>query len=181
MLTTLFVRPVRAQDALLESCRQISVSGRVPTLSSYSEARQLIEPQLRNLCNQIVSTMASVQPIVGVAFSGGNPVLGTGSALGSRSGVPRFSVTGRVNLAAAEVPDLLNENVPQLSAESLAGQPPLQSSSYPIPSIQVDVAVGLLDGFSLTPAIGGIGAVDLLGSVSFVPAVRNIRDRKSVV
>lgn len=180
MLISLCARPVQAQDALFEHCGQIDAPGRITALTGSSEAWQLIEPRLRSFCNQVVSTMGRLQPIVGVAFSGGNPVLGTGSALGSRFGVPRFSVTGRVNLAVAEVPDLIDSNVRQLSAESLTSQP-LQSSSYPIPSIQVDVAVGLLDGFSVTPAIGGVGAIDLLGSVSFVPAVRAILLEDAVV
>lgn len=180
MLIALFVRPARAQEGLFESCRQINVSGRVTAISGYSELRQLVEPQLRNLCSQVVSTMASMQPIVGVAFSGGNPVLGAGSALGRRFGVPRFSVTGRINLAVADVPDLINADVGQLSGDALAIQP-LQTSRYPIPSMQVDLAVGVLDGFSLTPAMGGVGAIDLLGSVSFVPAVRDIYLEEAVV
>lgn len=180
MLIALFVRPASAQDALFESCRQINVSDGVTAISGYSELRRLIEPQLRNLCSQVVSTMASVQPIVGVAFSGGNPVLGTGSALGRRFGVPRFSVTGRVNVAVADVPELINANVGQLSGDALAIQP-LQTSRYPIPSVQVDLAVGLLDGFSFTPAIGGVGALDLLGSVSFVPAVHDIRLEEGIL
>lgn len=180
MLIALFVRPARAQDGLLESCRQIDASGGISAISAYSDVWRLIEPQLRGLCSQVVSTMASVQPIVGVAFSGGNPVLGTGSALGSRLGVPRFNVTGRINLAVADVPDLMNASVGELSAGALAIQP-LQTSRYPIPSVQVDLAVGVLDGFSLTPAIGGVGAIDLLGSVSFVPAVRDIYLEDAVV
>lgn len=180
MLIALFVRPVRAQDSLFESCRQINASGRVTAIAGYSEVWRLIEPQLRDLCSQVVSTVASMQPIVGVAFSGGNPVLGTGSTLGSRVGVPRFSATGRINLAVADVPDLMNGNVGELSGSALAIQP-LQTTRYPIPSAQVDLAVGVLDGVSFTPGIGGIGAIDLLGSVSFVPAVRDIHLEDAIV
>lgn len=165
---TLLVRPARAQDALFESCRQVDVPAHVDN----PRVRFIIEPELRNLCGQVVTTMARVQPVLGIVFSGGNPVLGTASALGSRSGVPRISVTGRVNVAVAEVPDLIDHNVGRLTDDTQAIQA-LETSRYPVPSVQVDLAMGVLDGFSITPLIGGVGAIDLLGSLSFVPAVRD--------
>lgn len=107
-------------------------------------------------------------------------MLGTGSTLGTRAGIPRVSVSGRVNLALADVPDLIANEVGRLTEDEQAIQA-LRVSTIPIPSLQADLAVGLFDGFSATPALGGVGAIDLLGSIAFVPTVEEVGLDKAVV
>ena len=47
----------------------------------------------------------TIRGSIGIAFSGGNPVLGTGTTLGRRLGTfPRLSATGRLNMALVEAP-----------------------------------------------------------------------------
>ena len=159
-LLVLSATPARAQEELLQSCARAAPSQSVP---------EPVGDQFRFLCAQVVHAVGNVQPSVGIAFSGGNPVLGTGSTLGRRMGVfPRISVSARANVALADVPDLFDGYSAQLGdgAERLGA---VQAVGAPVASIQGDIAIGLFNGLSLGPAVGGFGAVDLLGSVAFVP------------
>lgn len=151
--------PAGAQDGLLQSC---SVSG----LTIPESARD----PFHQMCAQVVNAFANVQPGVGMTFSGGNPVLGTGSTLGRRLGlVPRFSATARTNVTVSEVPGLFEDYTPLFSDDSdLAA---MEVVRLPMVAFQGDVALGLFNGLSLGPALGGFGAVDLLGSVAFLPKV----------
>ena len=159
--------PATAQEDLLTACQGMTVA--------YSPAppptgQQNIEDQFRFLCGQVVNTLTNVQPTFGIAFSGGNHTLGTATTIGRRLGLfPRISVTARVNAALADVPNLLDDYQPQLDENGELA--PLSTTGVPIGSLQGDVVVGLFNGLSLGPAVGGLGSVDLLGSVSFIPAV----------
>lgn len=158
--------PLRAQD-LIDSCQALTLGGDVP-----AAVQSMLEPEYRRVCAQVANTMASVQPSVGIAFSGGNPVIGTARNHGRRLGIPGFSVSARANLALAEVPDLFGDDFGQLGTE--AGAPALDRVRLPVASLQGDLAVGVFNGFSLAPMVGGIGAIDLLASASFVPALEDL-------
>lgn len=167
---SLLAGPAAAQEDLLTSCSTIqatadpSVPGGVPPE---------VNEQFQFLCGQVVSAMANVQPGVGIAFSGGAHTLGTATTIGRRLGlVPRISVTARLNGAFANVPDLLDGFDPTLGPDNQV--PPMGTAVAPLIALQGDVVVGLFNGFSFGPAAGGLGAVDLLGSVSFVPKVDRI-------
>jgi hypothetical protein len=127
------------------------------------------------MCAQVVNSFATMQPGVGIAFSGGNPVLGTGSTLGTRLGlIPRVSISARANLALAEMPQLFDK----YSAAFGEGEQlqPMPRTGVPLGSLQADLSVGVFNGLPL-----GLGAVDLLGSVSFVPKVTDIGLSESIM
>lgn len=161
--------PVAAQDGLLASC----AATRPSAPGAPQSALDQVEPQLRFLCGQVVTAVSDVQPTIGIAFSGGAHTLGTATTLGRRFGVlPRLSVTARFNAALATMPDLLDGFDATIGTD---GQVPAMGTvRVPVGSLQGDVTVGLFNGFSPGPMIGGLGALDLLGSVSYVPAVERV-------
>lgn len=158
--------PVMAQDDLLEACgaTEIQYSPAPPPFGQDN-----INEQFRFLCGQVVSALTTVQPTVGIAFTGGAHTLGTATTIGRRLGlVPRISVTARANAALADIPTLLGDYEAQIDPDGEL--PAMGTTRVPVGSLQGDVTVGLFNGFSVGPAAGGFGAVDLLGSVSWVPA-----------
>jgi hypothetical protein len=127
------------------------------------------------MCVQVVNAFTVMQPGVGIAFSGGNPVLGTGSTLGTRLGfMPRVSVSARANLAVAEMPQLFDK----YSATFGEGETlrPMSRAGVPLGSLQADLSIGLFNGLAF-----GLGAVDLLGSISFVPKVNDLGLTQSIM
>jgi hypothetical protein len=113
--------------------------------------------QLRNFCMRVGQGIEIVQPRVGIALSGGNPVPGTASTLGLRLGtVPRFSVAVRASAALVETPQI----------EEMQGS---DNMKFPFPALSADASVGVFSGISILPTVGGFGSVDILGSISMVP------------
>ncbi len=152
--------PARAQESLLRDC-----AGALPSRGVPGD----VVDQFQALCAQVVNAFSDVQPSVGIAFSGGNPVLGTGTTLGNRLGfLPRISVTARMNVAFAKVPALFDGYSAQI-VDGATRIGALESVGAPLASVQGDVAIGVFDGLSFGPALGGLGAIDLLGSVAMVP------------
>ncbi|HEX6911688.1 MAG TPA: hypothetical protein VF142_14900 [Longimicrobium sp.] len=110
-------------------------------------------------CAIVAQAVDAAQPQLGILLAGGNPILGTASTGGVRLGlIPRVSLTGRVNVVAARLPDIRAE------AEGETEQ-----FAVPAPAVGANLSIGLTQGFSVAPMIGGFGAVDLLGSVSVLP------------
>lgn len=170
VVLSLVTAPAAAQGALLNQCAPgalvITADPDVPIPSQ-------IEDQFRFLCGQVVSAVSNVQPSFGIAFSGGAHTLGTASPSGVRLGMlPRISITARVNAALADAPDLLDGFDPTLDDQGRL--PPMGTTGIPIGSFQGDVTVGVFNGWSLGAMGGGLGAVDLLGSVSYLPAVGQV-------
>lgn len=167
--------PAQAQQDLLNACSPAnltivanpSVPGGVPSG---------VQDQFAFLCGQVASTLSNVQPSVGIAFSGGAHTLGSYSTIGRRLGLlPRISVTARVNGAFADVPDILGGDFAPTVTDggTVAGMP---TAGIPVMSVQGDVVIGLFNGFSFGPAVGGVGAVDLLGSLSVIPSIQQVED-----
>jgi hypothetical protein len=110
-------------------------------------------------CTVVAQAVDAAQPQLGILMAGGNPTLGTASTGGVRLGViPRVSLTARLNVVGARLPDIRQD------AENQAEQ-----FTLPAPAVGANLSVGLTQGFSLAPMIGGFGAIDLLGSVSVLP------------
>lgn len=109
----------------------------------------------RRLCNETAQAIEIAHPRLGLAFAAGNPVAGTASTLGKRIGaIPRVSAGVRVTGVYLEIPPI-NENGGKIRLA--------------IPAVTGDVAVGLVDGLTLAPTVGGFGSVDVLGSAGIVP------------
>lgn len=159
--------PARAQSGLLQSCKS-----QVP--SQVAGMPDVVD-QFHQMCAQVVNSFAVLQPGIGIAFSGGNPVLGSGSTIGTRLGLmPRVTVSLRGNLALAEMPQLFEK----YSAAFGEGETlkPMPRAGIPLGSVQADAAVGLFNGLAF-----GAGAVDLLASVSLVPRVNDIGLSESIM
>lgn len=113
----------------------------------------------RDECAIVAQAVDAAQPQLGILMAGGNPILGTASTGGVRLGlIPRVSLTGRVNVVGARLPDI---------RELDGGE--ADEFSLPAPAVGANLSVGLTQGFSVAPTIGGFGAIDLLGSVSVLP------------
>jgi hypothetical protein len=162
----LLASPAAAQDDLLSACSTLEVRYS-PAPPAFGQGE--IEEQLRFLCGQVVNALTNVQPTIGIGFTGGNHTLGTATTIGRRLGLfPRISVTARGNVALADMPNLLDGFDPTIGDDGEI--PPMATSKFPVGALQGDVQLGLYNGLSLGP-IGGLGSVDLLGSVSFIPAI----------
>lgn len=166
MAVGLLASPAAAQQDLLSSCNTLTVQYS-PVAPPLGQAQ--VQEQLQVLCGQVVNALTNIQPTIGIGFTGGNHQIGTATTIGRRLGLfPRIAVTARANAALADVPNLLDGFDATLN--SSGELPPMETSKLPLGSLQGDVALGLFNGISVGP-IGGLGAVDLLGSVSFIPAI----------
>lgn len=108
-------------------------------------------------CNLMIQALDILQPPLGLAVSGGNPVPGTASTLGLRLGsIPRLSLGGRVTFVGVDLPQVLDFNRNQEIDFTLTG-------------LSIDAALGVLQGKSPLPTLGGVGSVDLLASIGILP------------
>ncbi|CAN5686655.1 hypothetical protein BH23GEM9_BH23GEM9_14100 [soil metagenome] len=116
--------------------------------------------QVRAFCENVADAATIIQPRIGIAASGGNPVPGTASTMGMRLGsMPRVGLGLRVSAANVELPPI--ERVGQARA-----------ISFPVGTIAADATVGLYRGIALLPTVGGFASIDLLGSVGVLPLPR---------
>ncbi|HEX2092513.1 MAG TPA: hypothetical protein VHG28_08940 [Longimicrobiaceae bacterium] len=118
----------------------------------------------RGNCIIVAQAVESAQPQLGILLAGGNPTLGTASTGGIRLGVlPRVSATAKANLVFIRLPDILAES------SGSAVQRLNDVAGIPAPALSGTVSVGVYPGVSLAPTVGGFGAVDLLGSATWLP------------
>ena len=125
--------------------------------------RDNVPAPYQDRCAAVAQAVDAAQPQLGILMAGGNPILGTASTGGVRLGVlPRVSATARLNVVLARLPDIR-----EIQTED--GTSVTEQFDLPAPAIGANVSIGLTQGFSVAPMIGGFGAVDLLGSVSVLP------------
>ncbi len=106
-----------------------------------------------NSCLTVAQSALIAQARLALAAAGGAPLLGNASTLGMRLGsTPRVAVQLRASGARLTVP----------AAGAGNGQSSLASS------FDADGAVALYQGLSPAPTLGGVGALDLLGSLGVV-------------
>lgn len=109
-------------------------------------------------CQEGALAVQALQAGVGLSLAGGNPLPGGASTLGRRFGrTPRVALNTRVGLTRFPLPDL--------SGATTGDQRILA------PSIHATATVGLLNGFSPAPTVGGLFSLDLLATVgaAFLP------------
>lgn len=108
-------------------------------------------------CGNVADAITILQPRIGMAATGGNPVSGTASTLGMRIGtMPRISLGLRVSAAEADLPPVERQS----SNDDV---------SFPIGSVSMDVSAGVFPGLNLFPTVGGFASLDLLASAGFMP------------
>ncbi|HLU24798.1 MAG TPA: hypothetical protein VKZ58_03770 [Longimicrobiales bacterium] len=118
-------------------------------------------------CNLVAQTLEVTQSVATQVAAGGNPVPGSASTLGMRIGTaPRYTVAGRVTAAWADVPEVARRDA-------------VGASGAVFGAMSIEGGVGLFNGFTTAPTIGGVGAVDLLASLGFLflPGDRGFRSR----
>ena len=188
-LAAVCVTPVQAQDGeeLISTCQGIAVGDidvqnenpAAPQAAIDAAVSEVID-EVQFLCSTVATTLSTLQPTIGIGFSGGNPTLGMGGTLGTRFGlVPRFSVTARVNAAYAEAPDIFDDFASEVGEGEEYG--PVETRGVPLGAIQGDVAIGVFNGITLVPMLGGLGSVDLLGSVAFIPVIKSVGLEEAIV
>ncbi len=112
----------------------------------------------RALCEDAALSIQLTQPELGLALAAGNPVLGTGSPIGTKFRfIPRIHIGGRISWVWVEIPDLLD--YPESRVD------PIATRSFSVPVAQLDLSVGVFDGLRLGNTLSGLAAVELLGTV----------------
>ena len=118
----------------------------------------------RDYCVAVAQALTSAQPQVGMLLAGGNPLLGSASTAGLRlSRSPGASAVLKANFVEVRIPDVLDRDA-AAAGGALSGE-----RSVFAPSISGTLALNLTPGVDLAPTVGGIGSVDLLGSLGWVP------------
>lgn len=107
--------------------------------------------QAENLCNAAVDATHYFHPLLGLAISGGNPVVGSFKTFG---GLGHLSIGIRATAFKADVPDL--------SYDGNGAVPKGEEIGLGAPTI--DAGLGLFNGLA-----NGMLSVDLLASVTAVP------------
>lgn len=114
---------------------------------------------LQSPCTEIGLAAMSLQQGVGLVGSLGSDIPGNASTIGRRLGrVPRigFAVSG--GLLGVGMPAVGGAGVMELEGRE----------TLTLAGLRVDAIAGVVDGFQLGPSIGGVFAVDLIGSYSRV-------------
>lgn len=116
-------------------------------------------PDSESPCREVGLAAMSLQQGVGLLGVLGSDIPGNASTLGRRLGsMPRLGLTVSGGVLGVRVPP-----VSSATAAGLEGRETLA-----LAGLRVDVAAGVIDGFRLGPTIGGVLAVDLIGSYSRV-------------
>jgi hypothetical protein len=129
-----------AQDDLLQQC-----STSIPSDAA------------RRFCNLVSGAAALAQPRIGLVLTGGNPLPGAASTLGTRAGaLPHASIGTRVTAAGLDLPAI----------HSIGSSGELDAW---LPALNVDASIALFDGVALLPTVGGFASIDLVASGGVVP------------
>lgn len=141
--------------ATTQLAAQVTVTG---VAGACDRARAGLDVDDLSFCTHLARGVEDLQPQLGAATWGGNPVPGTASTLGMRLGsVPRVSIALRGT--AAEL------DVPRVETREAAAEGTRNGLAY---SINVDGAVGVFSGFSPLPTVGGLLSLDALAGIGYL-------------
>jgi len=122
------------------------------------------DPPQQARCTEVALALQAAQGDMALLNSGGSDLPGAASTLGKRTGSsPRLSFAGRVQAVRFEAPDLQDPTVL-----------PAPGRSAVAPAIQGTAALGLFRGFSPSPTMGGVFALDLLATGTFLFPPRSL-------
>ena len=109
-------------------------------------------------CTDVELALQAAQGDMALLNAGGTDLPGAASTLGKRTGSsPRLSFSGRLHAVRFEAPDLRD-----------AALSPAPGHSAVAPAIQATAALGLFRGFSPSPTMGGLFALDVLATGTFL-------------
>ena len=115
-------------------------------------------PELLLSCQSAVLGAQAIRGGVALADRAGAELSGSSSTIGRRLGrSPRISMDLRFRLARFGMPDMLD-----------GGTGVAAENSVMVYGLTGSITVGLLDGFSVAPTVGGMLALDLLASGSLL-------------
>jgi hypothetical protein len=120
--------------------------------------------QTADACEKAVDLFNYMMPQLGTSLVGGSHTLGMGTTLG---GFPHFAIALRGNAIMGDLPDIQALNVSTGGRQ----QSNITTNSQILGLPGVDFAVGVYKGFPL--GVSRIGGVDLIGSVTYVPEIKN--------
>ncbi|MEX2467200.1 MAG: hypothetical protein WD995_09830 [Gemmatimonadota bacterium] len=103
----------------------------------------------------------------------GSDVPGSASTLGRKIGNrPRFSSSFRAGVVSVGLPDVFDQGTGRAT-----------DVSFVVPSMQLGLTAGLLDGFSPMPTVGGMLSLDVFGSVGITmpPSSEGFRGNSTAV
>lgn len=125
-------------------------------------------PILTLLCHNAALALDGARGGLATAASGGSPVPGSASTMGYRiRGFPRSALSVRGGLARSSVADLTGDPAVARTEDAF------------LPSLQLAGTLGLFDGFSFRPTVGGVLSLDILasGQALFPSKDQGFRDR----
>ena len=142
----------------------LAVASVFPARSSAQEAVVRVadecaagDPLMGPLCLEGALALRAARASVGLAASLGSPVPGSSSTVGRRIGSsPRIAISARGGLTRTGMPD------------PRGGAVPASRHTFMAKTIEGSVAVGVLEGFSPMPTVGGMFSVDLLASIAAI-------------
>lgn len=109
-------------------------------------------------CGEAAVAARALLADLGLLAGLGSEVPGAASTLGRRIGsTPRIGVSVQFGGMWVGTPDILD-----------SGGSPVPEASFFVPTVQGTVAVGVLDGFSVLPTVGGFLSLDLVGRVGLL-------------
>ena len=114
-------------------------------------------------CQEVGLAAQAAQGALGLAASAGSDLPGSASTLGWRmKGSPRFALSVRGSLTRAPFPSM-----------KMSGGLPRGETTASLGSVHLSGTLGLFDGFSLGPTVGGFGSVDLAVSTQWIGTPRD--------
>ena len=115
-------------------------------------------PELLTSCQSAVLAAQAIRGGIAVTHTTGAELSGSSSTIGRRLGrTPRVSIDLRLRMARFSMPDILG-----------GGTGVAADNAVNVYGVKGSVAVGVLDGLSLMPTVGGILSLDLLASASLL-------------
>ncbi|SVB74903.1 uncharacterized protein METZ01_LOCUS227757, partial [marine metagenome] len=110
-------------------------------------------PSLLAACSNALLAGQALQGGITIADAAGTELPGTSSTIGGLFGrSPRVSLATSIRAAFFEMPDVHGQGTNTVTSYGLKGT----------------VVIGVLDGFSISPTVGGIFSLDLLGSLGLL-------------
>ncbi len=112
------------------------------------------DPELLARCAELRLAAQALGTGLTLAQTGGSPLPGAASTLGRRfATTPRWALAARTGFTKFDLPDIRS------------GAVPAESNGVTATTIEGTVAIGVIEGFSPQPTVGGVLALDVLGKL----------------
>lgn len=112
------------------------------------------DPALLARCAELQLAARALGTGLTLAQTGGSPLPGAASTLGRRfARTPRWALAARTGFTRFDLPDIRSGTVPS------------EANGVTATTIEGTMAIGVLEGFSPQPTVGGVLAIDVLGKV----------------